>query len=294
MAKPRIVEGLTAATPAADAAPRILAVRLAELTSYRDRALARVDPEDLHDLRVATRRLRAALQLVGGVLAQAGPGVKELGDALGLVRDVDVQILWLSAALDTAVVEERPGIEGLASERRAALLPLEANMRRAVERFWTHLAPAISLHLRAAGFPDPLGGPSVRRAVARRLRNVGRRIARLRSVDHVEDVHALRIAAKKARYALELVDPIYGASASNALHVLRPLQELLGDVHDRDVRLDLLLDGIERSSRADQPGLVRLLKEDLIERRRLAVDLAAELEGWRSEQRATALADRLL
>src|SRR5437868_5020496 len=95
MARPWNVEGIAGNTPVAEAAPKIIGVRLAELRHYRERALRRSDPEDLHDMRVATRRLRAALGLLGGPLAEAARGVKALGDALGEVRDVDVLLGWL-------------------------------------------------------------------------------------------------------------------------------------------------------------------------------------------------------
>ncbi len=69
MPRPWPVEGIAGETPVAEAAPKIIGVRLAELRHYRERALARTDAEDLHDMRVATRRLRAALRLLGGPLA---------------------------------------------------------------------------------------------------------------------------------------------------------------------------------------------------------------------------------
>jgi CHAD domain-containing protein len=290
MARPRPIDGLTPETPVGAAAPRILALRLEELASFRDPTLGRTDPEDLHDLRVATRRLRAALRLVGGILAQAAPAVKELGAALGRVRDIDVQVEWLEGALAGAGPAERVALGRLHAERRALLPPREARMREAIARFWTHLVPALQPHLRAAGFAEPLGGPRVRGAVVRRLRAVGRRVAGLRGVDHVDDVHALRIAAKKARYDLELVEPIYGATASNALSALKHLQELLGEIHDRDVRRTLLLDALTHSAPPDHPGLVHLLQTDLLERRRLGKALEEELQRWRDEGRAEALA----
>src|SRR5438094_548081 len=134
MARAWSVEGIAGDTLVADAAPKIIGVRLAELRHYRERALARTDPEDLHDLRVATRRLRAALGLLGGPLGQAARGVKALGDALGEVRDVDVLLAWLAEAAARAEPDERPGIERFAEDERQRLPSLEAALRRTDER----------------------------------------------------------------------------------------------------------------------------------------------------------------
>ncbi|MSP60606.1 MAG: CHAD domain-containing protein [Myxococcales bacterium] len=290
MARAWPVPGIAAETPVDVAAPRILAVRLDEVAHHRERALLRTDPEDLHDLRVATRRLRAALRLLGGPLAQAEPGVKALGDALGWVRDIDVQVAWLERVRAVADRDERPGIAWLLDERRALLPPLEAAARAAADRYHQHLEPPLRIYLREGGYPEPLGGSRVRRAVARRLRRVGRRAVALLTTDDVAGVHALRIAGKKARYDLELVESALGAPATDALARLKQLQELTGEVHDRDVHLALLPEWIARAPRPEQPGAVRLLRDALAERRHSAALLDGELVLWRTREEAAALA----
>ncbi len=294
MPRPWPVEGIDAETPVDEAAPKVLAVRLAEIAHYRERALRRADPEDVHDLRVATRRLRAALSLLGGPLAAADPGVKLLVAALGAVRDVDVQLEWLERARRRAEAGEAPGIDWLLEERRAALPPLEQAMRAAFERFHAVLEPALAIHLRAAGFPKTMGSDVVRGAVARRLRRVGRRIERLATTEDEAAVHALRIAAKKARYDLELVEPALGEPASRALGRLKALQDLLGELHDRDVRLALLPEWVARAHRDEQPGVVRLLRDALEERHALGARLDEELSRWRKEDEARALGKAVL
>src|SRR5450755_1528687 len=103
MAKAWRVEGLTRATPVDEAAGAILRVKLGELRHHAVDAVKRVDIEDLHATRVASRRLRAALGLVGGPLADLEPGVRRLGTALGHVRDGDVSIEWLERTLVNAL-----------------------------------------------------------------------------------------------------------------------------------------------------------------------------------------------
>lgn len=290
MPRPWPVEGIAGETSVAEAAPKIIAVRLAEVRHYRERALQRTDPEDLHDLRVATRRLRAALRLLGGPLAEAERGVKALGDALGRVRDIDVLLGWLHEVRGRAAPDELPGIDRLAEDQRRALPPLEEALRLTDERFQRELLPVLLAHVGAAGFGKPLGGRGVRRAVARRLRQVGRRIARLDSAGDPAGVHAVRIAGKKARYDLELVEAAVGQPATDALARLKRLQELVGEVHDRDVRMALLPERLARVEHVELPGMQRLLRETSDERRQLGDELGAELDAWRGDDVAEQLA----
>ena len=55
-----------------------------------------------------------------------------------------------------------------------------------------------------------------------------------------EAFHALRIAGKKLRYTIELFAPVLGEEAEELLTALKRLQGLLGELHDRDVLVDLL------------------------------------------------------
>jgi len=58
--------------------------------------------------------------------------------------------------------------------------------------------------------------------------------------DAVEELHALRIAAKRLRYTLELFRDVYGALGERLIDTVKAMQEELGEVHDHDVRLDLI------------------------------------------------------
>src|SRR5262249_17832069 len=158
MARAWPVPGLEGQTEVVEAAPKILSVRIAELAHYRPGTLVREDIEELHDMRVATRRLRAALRLVGGRLAQAERAVKSLGDALGRVRDLEVLLEWLAAAKKSAEPDEQPGIDALAAELRNALPEREVHMREAVDAYTTKLEPVLAAHLGASGFRKPIGG----------------------------------------------------------------------------------------------------------------------------------------
>src|SRR3982751_2655766 len=97
MAKPRDVEGLTPALPLREAAARVVAVRSGEVFEHAGGVLDTEDIEGVHDMRVATRRLRAALEVFedcfpADAFKPALAEVKELADALGDRRDPDVAL----------------------------------------------------------------------------------------------------------------------------------------------------------------------------------------------------------
>jgi len=123
MAKARDIEGLHASMPFAEAAAATVAVRAEELFEQSENVLDTTDIERVHDMRVASRRLRAVLEIYAPCFpgAQFKPilrEVKDLADALGERRDPDVlldRLATLEAALPKA---NTPGIEAFAAPVR--------------------------------------------------------------------------------------------------------------------------------------------------------------------------------
>jgi CHAD domain-containing protein len=107
----------------ADAAARTVAVRAGEVFEHSEGVLDTSDIERVHAMRVATRRLRAVLEIFAPCFpkdrhAEVLSEVKALADALGERRDPDVQlegILALEQEMDEA---DRPGLEELATRLR--------------------------------------------------------------------------------------------------------------------------------------------------------------------------------
>lgn len=62
----------------------------------------------------------------------------------------------------------------------------------------------------------------------------------------IEELHALRIAAKRLRYTLELFRDVFGEVGERQIERVKAMQEALGEVHDHDVRLDLIAEELER------------------------------------------------
>ena len=123
MAKARAVD-LDPFAPFGEAAQRIIAVRGGELFEHSAGVLDTGDIERVHDMRVATRRLRAALEVFSDAfpkneLKPVLRDVKALADALGERRDPDVQIEHFSALRDTLPAPDRPGVDLLLDRLRA-------------------------------------------------------------------------------------------------------------------------------------------------------------------------------
>lgn len=123
MAKAADVE-LHAELPYREAAARTIEVRARELFEQSENVLDTADVERVHDMRVASRRLRAALEIYEPCFParQFKPAlrdVKALADALGARRDPDVQLAALEHLGAELGHEEQPGIDVLLGELRA-------------------------------------------------------------------------------------------------------------------------------------------------------------------------------
>ena len=134
MAKARPIPGLRAEDAYGTAAARILAVRSGELADHSDGVLDMGDIERLHDMRVATRRLRAALEVFEACFPRrlhraALREVKELADALGQRRDRDVAIAALEAFGAELSAPDRPGVMSLVENLRVEQLEANAALR---------------------------------------------------------------------------------------------------------------------------------------------------------------------
>lgn len=135
MAKARSIEGLTADEPYASAAAKIVAVRAREVADHSRDVLDVEDIERVHDMRVATRRLRAALEIFEPCFPaqqfdEALREVKAIADALGERRDADVTIAALQGFAQGLAAPDRPGVASLVdqvqSEQAEANAELEA------------------------------------------------------------------------------------------------------------------------------------------------------------------------
>ena len=141
MAKARDIPGLHAAMPFAEAAAATVAVRAEELFEHSENVLDMEDIERVHDMRVASRRLRAVLEIYAPCFPreQFRPLLKEvkaLADALGARRDPDVQLEALAEHEGVGVLVERTRreqAEGNATLQAALEHAEETDLRGRIE-----------------------------------------------------------------------------------------------------------------------------------------------------------------
>jgi CHAD domain-containing protein len=142
MAKARPIPGIGPDTPMYEVAARTIEVRAREMFEFADGVLDTSDIERVHDMRVATRRLRAALEVFEvcfpkRAFQEALRDVKRLADALGLRRDPDVALAAVGRMAAGLPVADRPGIksfeEELANDQVMGNKALEQALAEAIE-----------------------------------------------------------------------------------------------------------------------------------------------------------------
>lgn len=255
MAKPKEIPGLDCGAAEAEAIGLVLLARFDEMCQYRAAALEGADIEGVHDMRVASRRLRSALRDFaprlrrGKRLDAARASLKALADALGAVRDEDVLIHALEKIKADAPSEAVAGIEEYVSERRERREEARAGLAGAIDE--ESVAEARRLLARALeGRGKPRGAKKDGRPAAEdadfggALREVVRRLwgelAELSPCLYrpykTRRLHEMRIAAKRLRYALELLICCRRDGATKELaRDVADLQGALGDLHDCDM-----------------------------------------------------------
>lgn len=223
---------------------------LAALLDHEPGARAGADPEELHDMRVATRRLRVALTVFSGALpgraGRLGAELDWLGNVLGTVRDLDVQ---LGCVLRWQ--RDLPVADGAALAELAALLVAERSEARrqllvalASDRYLALVHGLSMLVDPGRARPVPGGQVPALLAVPDRVdaahRRVLRAAARARRRGSPRDFHRLRIRCKKLRYTVELVADLYPKTAPAAAARVARVQDRLGAVQDAVVLYDRL------------------------------------------------------
>ncbi len=249
----RLIAGVVQGKPLVPAAPVSTdpgAVRLREMLEAQRRELlahdpgARLgsDPENLHRHRVAARRSRAFLRITRayvdpGWRRSLVPRLRDLGQSTGPVRDLDVLLEELTLQLEGLEEADQDGaatlIAGLARTREAA----QQRLLQALDDERYHLLLA-RLHLppqlRAGVASIPL-----ERIARREFRRLAKTVARLGERPTDAELHGLRIALKRARYAAELSAPT-GKTGRAFVAAAKRLQDLLGEHQDSVVAESLL------------------------------------------------------
>lgn len=232
----------------AEAGRKVMLGQFIQMLENEDSAKDGADPEGVHDMRVATRRLRSTLRMLE---AQYKPKtalvleaeLKRIARALGAVRDLDVLVAGLRD-FAAPLPEEDPARAALqrvidafsaelSSDRYQLIRTLE---KKSTDRFYRDFAQFLTTPgsgARAAA--SEVQPQQVRHALPPLIYE---HLAAVRAYDSVlagaddETLHALRIEFKRLRYAVTLFQDVLGAPAKEFLKELTAFQDHLGRMQD--------------------------------------------------------------
>lgn len=243
----------------AQLACRIFSHQFSCMLSHEEGTIKGEDIEELHDMRVAVRRMRAAARVFEAYLdsEQLEPHLKGLRrtlGSLGEVRDLDVFREKAEKYLKTLSPEHEHDLDSLfavlTEERKKArknmLDYLDSEKYLAFKRDFSD----------ALASPETLILPATNKkhdSLPNRVREVlpsilYARLADIRAYSEwveglylpVERLHRLRIAVKGMRYTLEFFESVLGEDAKTLIKELKAFQDQLGNLHDTVIALDLL------------------------------------------------------
>ncbi|WET80568.1 CHAD domain-containing protein [Amycolatopsis sp. QT-25] len=266
-----------------------LDVEIRALLAHEPGTKSGADPEDLHQMRVALRRMRSVLKLSGRLLGPDAESVRaelgRLGQSLGEVRDYDVLIGHLREVVAEFEVRDQPAARRLVSKfvterggakrrlTRALASPRYASMLRDIGR----LARQPDAEELTSG-AEPTAADLVA-GLAKPHRKLAKAVKALPADPSDDALHALRIYGKKLRYAAEMAKP--AAKKKQAERIQRLLkatkvfQAVLGDHQDACVAADRMRGALDSGDMELAFVAGRVAEKELLRR-------AEVRAGWRA------------
>ena len=213
------------------------------------------DIEDVHQVRVSTRRLRSALRVFGDLWPREAArrwrkGIRRLAQALGDARDCDVQIEFLRRMLgEITEPSRRLGVSRLllrSLQQRERVQPqaLAAAERARSSRWIVKIRQAVA----KGALPSGAAAKQPSRALLKRARKyvltaVEELTSHQDSLAEPQQIarhHQMRIAAKQLRYTMEVFRSAYNGELDGMIDSVKRVQTLLGEVHDCDLWIERL------------------------------------------------------
>lgn len=207
------------------------------------------DPEAIHRMRVASRRLRTALQLFPDCLPAHRSddwfkAIRKAASALGHSRDLDVQIISLEDLLKS--IQDRsvlPGVRRIVLRTRQHRSAIQSDINKSLDALEkSHALESIEKKLAGVidkDHPEVSHTPALFLLASQSCANLLAEFLMnkefIHRVECVTELHQMRIIAKHLRYTMETFADLYGDRLNPYLQAIRTTQTLLGDIHDCDV-----------------------------------------------------------
>jgi CHAD domain-containing protein len=233
------------------------------------------DETSVHQARVASRRLREALPVLGaradeGQLDRVQKRVRRITRALGPVRELDVTLMLLAelegkeAAAARAIERVRTAVLEERQKRRREMLDeiTPSRLDKLAKRLVRVAAPEARPHVTRNAREEAAAQS------AQRARNLRAAIERAGGIYLADRLHRVRVDAKKLRYALEIQRELAKSRAMAGLKVLKAQQDLLGRMHDLEILIDKArgvqstLNPRDRRGMSELNRLIRVLEDE--------------------------------
>jgi len=263
-------------------AANILVKHINSVQAEMDGIRINKDIEHIHRMRVASRRLRNALQIFGFIIsdkkqARWSGSIKKITSSLGEARDRDVQIILVEKLL--AEADDRklvPGLKRIILRLKQARAHLQADVVLAMDGL---TSTSVLEEMKTYLSPDPIGEDDQQtfsqalyrlswQTLLPQLQLFLSYEPYINDPANSKELHAMRIAAKKMRYSMELFAPLYFDKLQPFLLAVRQTQEMLGNIHDsfvweqylsgfvkRETKRAIEFYGIPRGITALRPGV---------------------------------------
>jgi CHAD domain-containing protein len=236
-----------------EAGRKVLGYHFGQMVAHEAGTRLGEDIEELHDMRVATRRMRAAFEVFQDAFETKAvkkhlKGLKATGRALGRVRDLDVFMEKAQHYLASVPQEERSGLDPLLmlwenerqEDRQTMLQHLDSQDYVDFKRKFLEFVSTPGMGAK----PIPETKPQLVQHVVpvliyTRLASV-RAYGPLLDAATIEQLHSLRIEFKKLRYTLEFFKEVLGEQTKALIEEVKILQDHLGDLNDADVACSIL------------------------------------------------------
>lgn len=235
-----------------------------EMMSYKDGAIDGTNIEFVHDMRVASRRLRAAMDNFSDCFEskpfkQLYKQVRTITRTMGAVRDLDVLIAHFQLDLQIILLmNEQRDIQGLIEnlqqkrvEARKPMLELFTDLN--ANDFETQFLTFFDVKPQKIVGPNPKHSfrQNARVILPQRVEEVYSWEQYIKKPEYREELHNMRISVKRLRYTMEFFAVNYDIKFTDFLDIIIDLQDILGDIHDNDVILDILTE-YKNNSQSDE------------------------------------------
>jgi len=284
---------------------------IADLGKAAKNIIKRDDIEDIHDLRVASRRIRSVLNSFSDYLPKKQyknwiKDIQAITKAYGKVRDIDVQLDLINKVY--SATEDKNIKSGIRRVKLRLEQKRKSRQDKTTQQTRVLLDSAAIIEL--SDWTKSILEEAVEESVfSAELYQLGYKQIQnqldeflfyevfIFDSHRVEELHAMRISAKKLRYALEVFSDLYSREIDFALDITKQAQDYLGEIHDCDVWIEFLpkfmekeferiknFYGYTRPYRRIRPGIEYLIENRKKERERLYQLFLKDWKDWKLKE----------